>query len=263
MNTFRGAFNDLIQRLENRCSTSFQVAEISSNIYSIDFSSHNLIIYYYLPESTRFHLDESSFEKATIHLDEDLWLSRGDLVVNRILNRLGQVERLYARTGVVARIDKNTTLSFLEEHHLHRPIPGKYRYGLFIDGELMSIGVFSGARLMRHTEGYRSFECIRFCTKQGYVVVGGLSKLLNAFSHDFKPSDVMTYIDCDWSDGKAYEKLGFNRVGQTESQYYLIDRESHERIVYKPKSAGTKEITEDGSYYLLANSGSMKMIKRY
>lgn len=263
MNTSRDAFNALIQQLETRCSISFQVVEMSSNIYSIDFSWYNLVIYYYLPESTRIHLNNSSSKKATVHLDEDLWLSKSDLVVNRVLNRLGQVERLYARTGVVARIDKNTTLSFLEEHHLHKPIPGKYRYGLFIDGELMTIGVFSGARLMRHTEGYRSFECIRFCTKQGYLVIGGLSKLLKTFSHDFRPSDVMTYVDCDWSDGRVYEKLGFERVSYTKPQYYLIDRESHQRIAYKPEPAGTMEIPKNGNLYLLANSGSMKMIKRY
>lgn len=263
MTTSRDAFNTLIQQLEARCSTTFQVAAMSSNIYSIDFSYHNLVIYYYLPESTRIHLDRASSKKAIIHLDEDRWLNRGDLVINRILNRLGQVERLYGRTGVVARIDKKTTLSFLEEHHLHTPIPGKYRYGLFIDGELMSIGVFSGGRLMRHTEGYRSFECIRFCTKQGYVVVGGLSKLLKAFSQDFRPSDVMTYVDRDWSDGRGYEKLGFERVGYTEPQYYLIDRKNHQRTAYQPESAETKEILKKGSHYLLANSGSTKMIKRY
>lgn len=256
------AFNDFVRRIEKRVSEPVNVMEIGPLTYAVDLSAYNLTVYYYLPGSVRFRSADISVKKY-IHLDEDIWLNKSDLVLNRILNKIGQAHRVAARSGIVARIDKKTTISFLEEHHLHSPTPGKYRYGLFVEGELMSIAVFSGGRLMRHTDAYRSFECIRFCTKQGYVVVGGLSKLLKAFSRDFQPSDVMTYVDLDWSDGRLYEKLGFENAGLTEPQHYLVNRENHQRIIYKAGVTSSSVLEDNENCYVVANSGSLKMIKRY
>lgn len=257
------AFKDLLSRLEDKVSTSISVVEVSPLIYRVDLLNHDLMINYYLPESGRLNEAYTNFEKRCIHLDEDIWLNKGRLVLNRILNKIGQTQRIHARKGVVARIDKRTTIDFLEEHHLHAPLPGKYRYGLFVNGELLSIAVFSGARLMRHTKGYRSFECIRFCTKQCYNIVGGLSKLLKAFCRDFNPNDIMTYVDRDWSNGNSYEKMGFERSGKTAPQVYVVDRRSHHRIPYTSELADalTDECSQDS--YLVANSGSLKMIKPY
>ncbi|ULT28536.1 hypothetical protein KUH03_19615 [Sphingobacterium sp. E70] len=87
---------------------------------------------------------------------------------------------------------------FLVEHHLQTALPGKYRYGLYEQGELVSIAVFSGGRRMNDkNEEYRSFELLRFCNKSGYNVIGGLSKLITAFAKDFHPGDIMTYTDRD------------------------------------------------------------------
>lgn len=240
MYTSQDAFNHLINRLGDRIFGSLQVKEINPLVVSVDLTDHRLMIVYYLPGGARINPD--SIEKRCIHLDQDVWLNKADLVLNRVLSMIGQAQRFYARQTVVARIDKKTTLDFLEEHHLHIPMLGKYRYGLFFKGELMSVCVFSGARVMRHTEGYRSFECIRFCTKQGYVIVGGLSKLLKAFYLDFEPSDVMTYVDLDWSDGDKYEKIGFKKAGFLEPQYYLVDRITHQRTLYKLGSADALDV---------------------
>src|SRR5690606_3503625 len=132
-----------------------------------------------------------------------------------------------------------------------------YRYGLFLEGELMAVAVFSGGRQMRHTENYRSFECIRFCTKQQFVVVGGLSKLLEAFIRDFKPNDIMTYVDLDWSDGKNFESLGFVEINKIEPQAFWVNKDTQERLSFKelPTDYNTDH------YYKLVNSGSARMIK--
>src|SRR5690606_35340701 len=70
----------------------------------------------------------------SIHIDEDRWITRPELLLNRIAVLSGQSRRLYARDTVAARIDKLTALSIQEEHHLQVPLPGKYRFGLFHHG---------------------------------------------------------------------------------------------------------------------------------
>src|SRR5690606_12768987 len=139
----------------------------------------------------------------------------------------GQV--IHGRQTVVARIDKGIALAFLAENHLQVAIPGKYRYGLLDEGELVSVAIFSGGRRMREqAPNYRSFELIRFCHKAGYRVVGGLSKLLKAFIQDFHPNDSMTYAERDRAQVSTRRTFGFEAPGRTSAlAFWLVDKERH------------------------------------
>jgi hypothetical protein len=79
--------------------------------------------------------------RAIIHLDIDLLQHSPIKILNRLKGLHGLGSRLYARKTVVARIDKKVALNFQEEHHLQLAIPGKYRYGLFYEGDLVSIAI--------------------------------------------------------------------------------------------------------------------------
>src|SRR5690606_26961847 len=129
------------------------------------------------------------------HIDQDQILKNASKICFRLYALLGGGKVVYGRQTAAARLEQKAALAFLEEHHLQVALPGKYRYGLFHAGELVSVAVFSGGRRMRDkADGYRSFELLRFCHKSGYRVVGGLSKLLKAFITDFQPGDIMTYV---------------------------------------------------------------------
>lgn len=163
----------------------------------------------------------------TIHLDAHIIAHDMAKVLARIRTIAGFGRRIYARQTVVARVDKRITTAFLTEHHLQAPIPGKYRYGLFFQGELISIAVFSGGRRMQEqAEDYRSFELIRFCHKRDFIAVGGLSKLIAAFRKDFKPGDLMTYVDRDWSLDSSLQQIGFREEGVLEPQFVEISMQS-------------------------------------
>lgn len=206
-----------------------------------------LFVFIYLPDIIRLERDQS---KPVIHLDIDLIIQSKAKIINRICGLHGKGSRIYARQTVVARIDKKITMSFQEEHHLQIAMPGKYRYGLYYQGELVSIAVFSGGRLMRNEgEGYRSFELIRFCHKGNVLVVGGLSKLIKAFVKDFNPQDIMTYADLDWTNDSSLTTIGFNIVGRLEPQVYYIE-----------DGVRTKELCSAASnYYIVNNRGSLKL----
>ncbi|WP_159637228.1 hypothetical protein [Sphingobacterium composti Ten et al. 2007 non Yoo et al. 2007] len=218
---------------------------LSETVIRVDTTEILLLIY--LPNSVRI---EDELHKKTVHLDIDILNNSYKKVLQRLRGLFGKGERLYARHTVVARVDKQVVSEFLDEYHLNMPLKGKYRYGLFHDGELVSVAVFSGGRIMREIhEEFRSFELLRFCHKADYLVIGGISKLLKAFIKDFKPNDIMTYSDRDWSQGVSLQKIGFVSEGTTEPNHFYI--KNGKRLTY----LDNKEKYD----YIVTNRGSFKM----
>ena len=214
-----------------------------------------------------------------IHLWEDVYLSKTDLVNSRILTMLGSFTRLHARHCFIERIDKLTADKFLKINHLQGSVNAKFKYGLFLKPQyverffgtvvcgdtdngikspqpkLIAVATFSGARTMKIGEraGTRSFELIRFATLQNYVVVGGMDKLLKAFIKEHQPDDIMSYADRDWSDGRSYEKLGFTKIENTSPQSFYLNSASQLRF-------SMNELTKDEDLKIF-NTGSIKYIK--
>ena len=142
-----------------------------------------------------------------VHLWEDQWRFQRPIVSSRLLAMNGRSRRIFARKTIVRRIDAATLESFLREHHLWGPTQARFRYGLFLPGEddddddeqPVAVASFSPRRhVMRGGERYRSHELIRYCSRRGVSVVGGISKLLSAFVAEMTPDDVVTVVDRDW-----------------------------------------------------------------
>jgi hypothetical protein len=250
--------SQFIMELEGHLCCSVKTEEINSQTFAIKILDTDFLILFNLSDAIKVMQKDRNFNEFPIQIDEDIWLRKSELLLNRLKVLMGRGERVYARQCVTARIDKQTALDFQKEHHLQEELPGKYRYGLFHHGELVAVMVFSGGRLMRHSENYRSFECLRFCSKQRLVIIGGFSKLLKAFVLDFKPNDIMTYVDADWSNGSKFEKLGFIKILVTQPQAFFVNKENNKRTVLRESEDYENFNT---SFYKVANSGSIKMIK--
>lgn len=235
--------------------TNFEQIATQHHIVLHAISLKLTLIIYFPGASARLR----NASNRTIHIDYDQVVHNAAKLSARLASLFGSGQVIYARKTVVARVDKRVSLSFLLEHHLHSAIPGKYRYGLYHDGELVSLAVFSGGRNMREQrEGYRSFELIRFCHKSGYRIVGGLSKLLKAFIYDFHPDDIMTYVDRDWSQDSNLSTLGFKEVGVLPAQCYRVINGLREMAVKNEQNAIPLNSTSDG--YFVYNSGSTKLV---
>ncbi|NQD70605.1 hypothetical protein HP439_07730 [Sphingobacterium shayense] len=229
-------------------------------------SSHGLIlsskdpaftIILYYPDKLVERLENHA--SKTFHIDIDQLISASEKIVPRLLSLFGKGDIIYARRTVVARIDKKVAIDFQKEHHLQAPLAGKYRYGLFFNGDIVSIAVFSGGRHMRDRQtDYRSFELLRFCHKSGLRVVGGLSKLMSAFIKDFKPNDIMTYVDRDWANESTLVTVGFSARTQTPPQQFWIADGNRHHVKNQTALEELKKILPHG--YLIHNSGSSKLI---
>ena len=152
-------------------------------------------------------------EKITlVHLWEDQWLEHADVVHSRLLTMLGRSShRWMARQTVAKRIDSHTTTNLLE-NHLWGSTQSRFRYGLFLRSDmqtLVAVATFSARWRKRRENGQvrHSHELIRYCSRRGETVVGGISKLISAFKQDQSPHEIVTVIDRDWGSGEGWSTL--------------------------------------------------------
>jgi hypothetical protein len=234
-------------------------------IFFQKFQESNLDIHYFQDLSEQ----QNTKGFRVIHLWEDVWLSKKELAQARILAMIGIFKRLNARHCFVERIDKATSDKFLNDNHLQGSVKAKFKFGLFLkpqytekylannsfEKQLIAVATYSGGRLMKEgiRAGERSYELIRFASLRGYTVVGGMDKLLKAFESEHKPDDIMTYTDRDWSDGRSYEILGFEKIENTEPQSFLLDIQTFKRHSMKENIENSVKIF---------NAGSIKFIRK-
>lgn len=172
-----------------------------------------------------------------------------------VRSKLGLNTTVFARSCQLQKVDKVMAAEFLNRYHLMNAAQSAYQYGLFYENELVAIATFSKGRKMdRLPEQQRSFELIRFCCKAGITVTGGLTRLVKNFAIEKKAGDIMTYVDKQLSDGKAFVQAGFKKSGESRPVQFLVRKTTLERTYY------TGEKFDAGEFYLLGNSGNLKLI---
>lgn len=186
-----------------------------------------------------------------IHIFEDEWIYKKDIVKSRISSLLGINNRVYGRKCIVKEISNKESKSFLDETHIQGSINSKYSYGLFYNDEIVAVMTFGDVRknLGRNREN-GTYELLRYSSKQGINVIGGPSKLLKYFIKNIKPNKIITYADRRWSRGNLYEKLNFKFIRNTKPSYfYVINDKRKNRFGFRKdilisKYGCTKEETE-------------------
>jgi len=186
-------------------------------------------------EDVRFKIKSITKEQDNVQnsgriIWEDQWAKKRSIVESRILSVLGKSKRIYGRDTVIRKLIQPETNSFLKENHLIGTTSAKTKLGLVHKDKIMAIATFSKpTKMNRGGIVFRSYEMIRYCTLNGFTVVGGLSKLINHFIKLEKPDDIMTSVDREWSEGKSFEKLGFKMIEVTPPREFYLDPVGMER----------------------------------
>lgn len=210
-----------------------------------------------------------------IHIYEDDWIYKKEIVKSRILNLLKKISnRIYARKCFVREVDYESSKVFLEENHIQGNSISKIRYGLYYNNELVSLMTFGNLRKnlgQIHKEGV--YELTRFCNKLNTNVIGGSSKLLAYFLENNKFKRLISYADRSWSQGNLYKKLGFEFVKNTEPNYqYVIKDKRYNRFIFRKdilvsqgfdECKSEHEIMLDRKIYRIYDSGSILFQKEY
>ena len=225
------------------------------------------------------YFQEKSLEYASrgiqlVHLWQDSWESRQEIVRSRIAALSGSGVRIHARQTEVRRIAKDEMRGFFAANHLQGAVNARYSYGLYSGGQLVAAASFSAGRnVMRGGIANRSFELLRYASLMHHRVVGGLGKLIARFIEEVNPDDIMTYADLDWASGKGYQSLGFEQIAVTPPKYFWIH--PAEMIRYYPhrlpsqladefhqqnRHINIDDFLKDNGYVRIYNAGNLKYL---
>lgn len=167
-----------------------------------------------------YHLDKTSLAEGQgiqlLHVNEDEWFIKQDIVKSRISSVLGITYRVSARKGYIKEI--TFPRDFLHKNHLQGAgTPSKYNLGFFIGNEMYAVMTFSTPKFTKEYD----FELVRYCSKLNTTVVGGAGKLLKYFRKINKGS-IVTYADRRYSTGALYYNLGFvlSHISKPNYRYY-------------------------------------------
>ena len=156
---------------------------------------------------------------SLIHVWEDDWNHRKEIVKSIIMNRLGLISnRMYARSCFIKDVNNRDTSLFLNENHIQGYSRFSKSLGLYFGDELVSLMTFG----FRATNGKREYELIRFCNKINTNVIGSASKLFSYFIKNFDGDIISSYADLSIFDGGLYKNLGFEYSHRSQVNYWWV-----------------------------------------
>lgn len=147
------------------------------------------------------------------------------------LNKINRnPRRIYARKCKFGKPSKSKMRVFLNENHLQGDMVSKYAYGLYHDHQLVSLITLGCARYNKNYE----YEIHRFCSRIGYSIIGGFSKLLKYAIKQLQSRKIITYVDLRHGTGNVYKLSGFEYIGYSNPNYFYVnDYKRQSRVQYQ------------------------------
>jgi hypothetical protein len=207
-----------------------------------------------------------------ISIWEDWVANSPDIVRSILLSKLGIYKtRIGARQCAIKKLSQHE-IDIIMQHHIQGTCKMSRRYGLIYKGKLVAAMGFGKKRrgMMGSIERDESYELARFCTLPGLQIVGGAGKLLKRFIKDVQPSSITSFSSNDISDGRVYERLGFEKVSENQS-YWIVDKKMHRWHRYKFRKSELikrgysanlteREIVNQMGFYRIYDTGQAKWI---
>jgi len=225
----------------------------------------------------KYHLNKTKMcdEKGIdlIHVFEDDWLYKKEIVKSMISSRLGVYkEKIFARKCQIKEIRKDQAKIFFDENHLQGFTRGDLYLGLMFDDEIVQC-------ICINKKGWHdgNVELTRMATKLNIQVIGGFSKLMKHISDYIKYKSITSYVYKAWFNGKGYMKSGFKVIKENNPSYFYIvnGRRVHKSHFRKNKikkmfergelefydlDKTEHEIMKENKIYRIYDCGTMKVI---
>jgi hypothetical protein len=212
-----------------------------------------------------------------IHIWEDDWIFKREIIQSRLLNKLGKaIRKIPARNCQIRPVSSGESKEFNDTNHLQGNINSSYKIGLYYKDELVSLMTFGKFRRSLGTKSKEGeWELYRFCNKLGTVVQGSFTKLLNHFESEMTPKKIITYANRDWSGSEnIYEKAGFQFERFTDINYWYFkgDLRRHHRFAFRKDrltksgedlSLSEKEIMRNLGWNIIWDCGNLKYYKLF
>ena len=228
-------------------------------------------------KNNKYHIEKTLQAKEEgirlIHIFEDEWLFKKEIVKSRLLNLIGKTpNKIYARKCEIREVSSQDSTKFLDENHIQGKVGSNIKIGLYYNNELVSLMNFSKPRInIGGSKEDGIYELVRFSNKLNTFVIGGASKLLKHFEKTHKPKEIISYADRRWSEGNLYHKLGFDFIHFSEPNYFYVNNNKREnRFKYRKselvkqgfdENKTEKQIMEEQGFHRIYDCGNMKFIK--
>ncbi|MEM2159553.1 MAG: NUMOD3 domain-containing DNA-binding protein [Candidatus Nitrosotenuis sp.] len=153
-----------------------------------------------------------------IHIFENEWLYKRDLVISRLKAKLGYSNKIYARCCTVVEIDARLKKQFLVENHLQGDTVSAVNIALKYQNEIVAVMTLGCPRFSKKHE----WELIRYCSIKHTNIVGGASKLFSYFLKTYNPKNIVSYADRRWNTGNLYKSLNFDLIAISSPNYWYF-----------------------------------------
>ena len=251
--------------------------------YELDFyiNEYNLAIefdglYWHSEEHKEryYHLNKTlACEEQNIrliHIFEDEWNFKKDIVKSMILAACGKFERkIFARKCEVKRLDKKNALEFIQQNHIQNTEKAlNDSFGLIYNGELVQVCTFRKNFAQRKN---KDWELARMCSKLNTQVIGGFSKIMKYAMNDLHIDKVTSFVDRRLFDAKGYKASDWKIVGESAPSFFYTDfvtRDNRlnytkekclERWPDADKNNTEKQICNDHGLFRIYDCGCIKL----
>ena len=209
------------------------------------------------------------------HIFENEWLDKNkkSIWVSMIEDKLNKNRKIGARKCSIKEVPTKEARRFIDDNHMQGYCNSSIKIGMYYEDSLMSIMTFGKPRFNKDID----YELIRFCTKKGYTIQGGGSRMLKYFEKTYKPKSLLSYANRRWSTGNFYIKSGFTfKYNTTPNYFYFHPKENilwSRNKFQKHKLKGLLEtfnpdVTEtinmfNNGYRKIYDSGNKVFLKEY
>ena len=198
---------------------------------------------------------------SLIHIFSDEWKYKKEICKSIILNKLNlNSNKIFARKCNIVELSNDQFNKFLDENHISGSVKSSIRLGLIYENKVVSV---LGLRKPLQKKWNKYYEISRFASQLSTNVVGGLSKFIKYIEKELKITNIMTYADRRFGEGKSYEKCGFKLIGDTGIDYWYTDCDTRiDRSKIKAKDGKSElEIANESGFLKIHGCGSNIYIK--
>lgn len=218
-----------------------------------------------------YHLNKTEIASNNgikmIHIFEDEWVYKRDIVKSIIKNKLGTIERkIPGRKCHIKEISPKQKKTFINENHIQGDCHSSINLGMYYDDSLVAVMTLGKSRFSDKSD----HEIIRYCSIKNTIIHGAVSKFLNHIRKNYSITRIITYVDRRYGNGESYIKAGFKLIGITKPNYfYVIGQKRQNRTLWQKKKLTKKlahfdsslteiENMEKNNYHRIFDCGNMK-----
>lgn len=205
-----------------------------------------------LNETATYHLNKTEECKkigiTLIHIFEDEWNKKKDVVKSKLRAILNKNDTIInASNCVIKKINSKKANEFLISNDLTNECHSGYKYGMYNDGNLVSLMTFRRCK----KDDYRLEH---FCNRKNYEITGSIEALLDHFINEVKPKKIIYKIDKRWKDGRFLEDFGFMHIKDTRPNHTYVNNSGHKRYT-KSEFNKYKTYANQNKWYRIYDCG--------